>query len=360
MGLARLRARACAAGCLLLLACGAAAEWPPLPQQDGKALIPAQEWPWRPGTRTVTAYVFYPGGSLKGMDGRTGLFLTLHNWGGTEARGAPDPKTLVARYNVVAVAVDYLQSGPYDPGAGIPYDYGYFQALDALRALWWARSQLDTAGMPFDRGRVFATGGSGGGNVTLMCNKLAPRTFACAIDICGMAKLADDIAFGLGGRSRLNAGYDPGPESPRYLNPDSQAIRFVGHPAHAAVMKELGNTCKLISVHGVDDASCPVEDKRELTRNLAAAGLDVEPHFVTSADIDGAVFKSTGHSLGDRTEIVRKVAEDYLAPDGPNALRRNGPADFELRDAVRYPTPTGAYVISYAEGYPVARFETAR
>ena len=39
----------------------------------------------------------------------------------------------------------------------------------------------------------------GGGNITLMVNKLAPRTFAAAIDMSGMARLTDDIAFNLPG-----------------------------------------------------------------------------------------------------------------------------------------------------------------
>lgn len=348
------------AAVLLVLAGGAAGlVWPELPEKDGRAAIPAQEWPRQPGARTVTVYLQYPEGRLDAVTAQTGLFLTLHNWGGTAARGAPEPKTLAARYNVIAISLDYVQSGKYDADKGIPYDYGYFQALDALRALWWVRSRLDAAGTPFARGRVFATGGSGGGNVTLMCNKLAPRTFACAIDICGMAKLADDMAFGLNTRSRLNAGYAPDPESPRYLNPDAQAIRFAGHPDHAAVMQGLGNGCKLIPVHGVEDKSCPVEDKRELVRNYQAAGLDVEPHFITPSDVDGKVFTSAGHALGNRTEIVRRVAEAYLAPESPKARRRVAPADFDLGGEVRYPTPNGVYVISYAKGCPAGRFQPA-
>ena len=45
-------------------------------------------------------------------------------------------------------------------------------------------------------------------------------------------------------------------------------------------------------------------------------------------------------------------------PEGPDALVREGPSDFELRDdKVRYETPNGCFVISYEQGFPVGRFE---
>jgi len=336
----------------------AAEALPALPTASGEAGIPAQEWPRKPGPRTIRIYIHYPGGDRANVDERTGLMLSLHNWGGTGAIGAPDPETLAHRFNVVAISVDYVQSGKFDAEAGIPYDHGYFQALDALRALHFVWDGLKRAGTPFAEGRIFATGGSGGGNVSLMANKLAPRTFACIIDICGMPKLSDDVAFALPGGSRLNAGYSPDPDDPRYLNADAQAIRFVGHPAHTATMKALGNTAKVIIVHGTTDEACLPEDAQEMADNMQAAGLDVEPHFIIEGDLDGEVLKATGHSLGDRTRIVSKFADGYLMPDSTDAQVRTSPTDFECRDEeVRYDTPNGVYIYSYKEGFPVGRFE---
>ncbi len=338
----------------------AAADWPPLPDTSGEILVPAQSWPRQPGQRTVNVYIRYPGGAIANVRPSTGLMLSLHNWGGTGCIGTANPDVLANRYDVVAISVDYLQSGPYgDEGrAAAPYDFGYLQALDALRALSAVWHGLEERSIPFARGRSYVTGGSGGGNVTLMCNKLAPRTFACAIDVCGMAKLADDLAFGRPGRTHLNAGYSPDPEAPAYLNADAQALRFAGHPEHAAVMKRMGNACKLIVIHGLTDASCPVEDAKEMVTNLRAAGLDVEPHFITAADLDGKALTSTGHALGDRTLRVLKFADPYLTPGSPTTLVRTHPSDFERPDLpLRYDTPNGAYVISYASGYPVGRFE---
>jgi len=51
------------------------------------------------------------------------------------------------------------------------------------------------------------------------------------------------------------------------------------------------------------------------------------------------------------------VAGKYLMPDSPNAVTRRGPTDFERREDIRLATRHGQYVVSYAEGHPVGRFE---
>lgn len=341
----------------LLASTSLAADWPPLPPKDGTADIPAQAWPFQPGDRTVKAYVFYPGGSIDNVGPETGLMLNLHNWGGTGFRGACDPNYLTKEFNVVAVSVDYVQSGKWREDDA-PYDCGYYQSLDALRALYWVYNGLEKAGKAFDRSRIFATGGSGGGNVTLMVNKLAPRTFTCAVDMCGMAKLSDAIAFGEPGKTKLNAGYSRDPNSPRYLSPAAQAIRFPGHPGHLKTMKKLGNACKMMVVHGTTDHACPVDDAKEYCANMQAAGLDVEPHIITEKEIDGTAVKVTGHPLGNRTLIVGRFGGKYMRPDSDKKMTRTTPCDFQLRDEnVRYEAPGGVFIISYKNGYPVGRFE---
>lgn len=330
---------------------------PELPLENGAVTLPAQEWPQQPGPREIKAYLFYPGGSLTQVNRGTGMILTLHNWGGTAARGAPDPALLASRFNLIGIAVDYLQSGPYDPKAQPPYDYGMLQAMDALRALYFAYSELNRLQKPFAKGRIYATGGSGGGNVSLMAGKFAPRTFAVIIDLCGMAKLSDDIAFDLPGGSRLDAGYSQDPASPRYLPPHAQELRFLGHPGHLRAMQQLGCATHTILVHGADDDVCPVADKQELAEHMREAGLDVETHFITAADLDGKALTSSGHPLGDRTEIVCKFAADLLRPDAAAKCVRSAPNDFECRDEKTvYEVTGGKYIVSYMEGWPVLRF----
>ena len=336
------------------------AAWPELPSKNATVTLPAQEWPQKPGSRTITASIHYPDGTLESVDRSTGLMLTLHNWGGTNCAGTANPDALAKRLNVVAICVNYLQSGKQasidDPE---PYDCGYLQGLDALRALWFVFDGLKQRELAFDSRRIFATGGSGGGNVTQMANKLAPRTFTCVIDMCGMAKLSDDIAFNLPGGTGLNARWSRDPDSPNWLSPANQEIRFVSKPEHLSVLKRLKNATKIVVVHGVDDSTCPFADKQELVANMQAAGLDVEPHFITKDDLDGEVFTSSGHALGNRTEIVFRVAGKYLTPGTKTTLLRRQKTDFERRDSsVGFSVTGGEFVISYEAGYPVGRLVT--
>jgi len=348
--------------CLLLATCPIVngQTWPEFPVQDAAVEIPAQEWPMRPGERKVRVLIHFPDGQRTSVNAETGIMLSLHNWGGVDCVGTAAPGVLATELNVVAVCVNYLQSGPDDSIKGPePYDFGYLQALDALRALWYVRDSLQQRNIVYSDDRLFCTGGSGGGNVTLMANKLAPRTFACVIDMCGMKKLSDDIAFNLPGGSDLNARWSRDVAAPGFLSVDAQEIRFAGHPLHLAEMTRLKATSKIVVVHGVDDKTCPYTDAVEMVGLMQQAGIDVQPHYITADLIDGKAFRSTGHSLGDRTQIVLKVAGEFLKPGGSKSLRRDGASDFDRRESIRYATTNGEFVISYGQGYPVGAFEPA-
>lgn len=333
---------------------------PPLPDRSGTVVIPAQEWPFKPGPREITVHIRYPAGTIQSVGRETGLMLSLHNWAGVGFNGSADGAVLARTFNVIGIGVDYLQSGP-DAAikAPEPYDFGWLQALDALRALHYVFEGLKDRGIKFDSSRIFTTGGSGGGNVSLMANKLAPRTFTAVVDMCGMKKLSDDIAFNEPRGSSLNARYARDPQDPFYLSPDAQELRFLGNPTHLATMKQLGCTAKIISVHGSQDVICPFADAEEYSANMKASGLDFTFIPVTQDMLDGTVFSSTGHPLGNRTLIVQQVADKFLDPKSPDALRRKGTTDFERKEDVRYTTTNGTWIISYATGYPAGRFEAA-
>ena len=326
---------------------------PALPAVNGSVVLPAQKFPYHKGDRTIKVYLYYPEGKLSAVNSTTGLFLTLHKWQGRNAGGAPSPKVLSTRYNTICVAVDYLQSGP---ATMEPYDFGYLQSLDALRALHYVRAALDRDKIAFSKQRIYCCGGSGGGNVSLMVNKFAPRTFACVVDLSGMASLTDDIAFKLPGGSILNARYSKDPASPAYLEKQMQEIRDNGNPAHLALMKKIGNIAKIVVVHGVDDKYCLASDKKRVVENMKAAGLDVEPHFIEKKDIDGKVITNSGHSIGSRTKLLIKFADKYLS-EKSGEMRKNEKSDFDFKDEpIKFETSNGDYLISYAAGYPVSEF----
>jgi hypothetical protein len=315
----------------------------------------AQEWPFKPGRRMVKIWVEEP---PAGINSNTGLMLVLHNWGGfyTSPEYVKWCKTFATRFNVVAVSVNYLQSGA-ESKSDIPYDHGYLQAMDAIGALYTVRNQIMAKGVAFNENRIYSMGGSGGGNVTQMAMKLAPHTFACGVDICGMPGLIDPIAFGTGEGTSINAGYSRSPESPAYLSKDMQEIRDFGNIEHCRLLKAANLNLKIIIVHGVDDSSCPVLPKITQYKNMLDAGLSVDAHFLTEFDVDGTVITTTGHPVGDREQVVIKFADVYMKEDGKFAKSVTGPTDFSVKGKFEYPTSNGKYVIDYS-GFPKISFET--
>ena len=315
--------------------------------------VDCQEWPFKPGPRKVKLYVREPDA---GINPNTGFMLLLHNWGGTYKQTISWCDTLSTRYNVVAISVDYLQSGEPRLTAGIPYDHGYLQAMDCIRALYHVQKQLADADVPFNARRCYAAGGSGGGNVSLMVNKLAPHTFACVIDICGMPGLTDEIAYGLRG---LNAGYSRDPASPVFLSPAMQEIRNPGHPAHLKLQHAANPKNKVIIVHGLDDTSCRAIDKIAIYRNMIETGFRPDGHFLTEWHKEGTTIQNSGHSIGSRMHIIQKFADEYLMETGRLPLQVKGPTDIESKQVFRYPVTGGVYEIDYADGVPSIRFNAS-
>ncbi|OPZ29814.1 MAG: alpha/beta hydrolase fold protein [Lentisphaerae bacterium ADurb.BinA184] len=318
----------------------------------------AQDWPLKPGARRVRMHVEKPSG---GISADTGLMLVLHNWGGLCDQPIYQEwcRLFAERYNVIAMSVNYLQSAGEKPE--LPYDHGYLQAMDGLRAIHHIRHVLAEAEIAYNPRRCYAMGVSGGGNVALMVNKFAPRTFACVVDICGMPGLTDAIAYGLTEHgAHLNAGYSRDPASPAYLAAHMQAIRDPGHPGHLAIQHTANPANKVVIVHGQDDASCSVVHKIGIFKNMVEAGLRPDGHFLTAWHVDGAAVKDTTHSIGGREKIVFRFADDYLLPDGRLALATPGPDDFERGQDVVYPVTGGRYVIEYAHGPPTIRFEETK
>jgi hypothetical protein len=291
---------------------------------------------------------------MREVNAGTGLMLSLHNWGGTGFIGAPDPGVLSSRYNVVAIGVDYLQSGEgAPPETGFPYDTGYLQTMDALRALYVVYDGLRQASVAFDTQRLYACGGSGGGNVSLMANKLAPSTFACIVDLSGLASLTDGVAYGDPEGVDIRAGYTRDAAHPNYLPRHGQLIRDPGYDAHIGVMMAAGNSARIISIHGEDDASCDVSDKRRVLDALRRKGAEVHAHYISRVDIDGDLITESGHSIGNRTRLLQHFADPFLLPRSQECQRLTTPCDFDQRRNVVFPTDDVVYTVDYSRGYPV-------
>jgi len=312
-----------------------------------------QEWSFKPGTRNVKMYVREPN---NGINKDTGFMLLLHNWGGTYKQTKIWCDLLANCYNVVGISVNYLQSGEGKVTPGIPYDYGYIQAIDCLRAVYHVRQQLLDAGAVFNENRYYAAGGSGGGNVSLMCNKFAPHTFACIVDMCGMAALTDEIAFG---ECELNAGYSRDKKSPCFMSEDMQEIRDLGNPAHLLAQYKANPKNKVLIVHGLDDKTCCTY-KIKIFHNMVNAGFHPDGHFLTQWNVvNQQSVGNTEHSIGNRLAVIQEFGDDYLLPSprGALAVQTSCKNDFERSAKVIYPTKNGRYVVDYSQGTPSIKFE---
>jgi len=319
---------------------------------NGLHKFSAQEYRFEPGPREVQVYVRAP---KKGINSNTGLMLVSHNWGGTWKYTAPWCDILSDRFNLICMSVNYLQSGQAKHDK-VPYDHGLLQAMDCLRALYMVQKKLDDAKITFNRKRIYAAGASGGGNVSLMVNKLAPATFACIVDLCGMPGLTNDIAFGVG---RLNAGYSRDQNSPKYLTKAMQEIRDPGYLPHLAIQKKVNPRNKVVIVHGLDDTHCNPADKMLIASNMVRAKFRPDTYFLTPAFVDGKIIKNTSHAIGNRPEVIARFGGCYLSENGSFAAQITGKSDLDARHDVVYPVTGGKYIISF-KAEPTVSFEKSK
>lgn len=315
------------------------AGWKGLPSMQK---FSGQEYRFQPGSRKVEIYVREP---VNGINSNTGLMLLLHNWGGTWKQTASWCDMLADRYNLITVSVNYLQSGEIKHDQ-VPYDHGLLQAMDCLRAVYTIRQQLQQAGVKWNSRRLYAAGGSGGGNVSEMVNKLAPSSFAVIVDICGMPGLTDDIAYG---RGNLNAGYSRNPASPKFLTPAMQEIRDPGNLIHLQRQKKVNPSNKVVIVHGQDDLFCSVIDKINIFRNMIKAGFRPSGHFLCESDIDGKIITSSGHPVGNRLQVIVRYAGAFLEEDGVLSTSAMQVNDFDKAGKVEFPCTGGKYVVDFSK-----------
>lgn len=312
--------------------------WKGLPEMQK---FPGQEYCFAPGPRDVDIYVREP---ANGINSNTGLMLLLHNWGGTWKQTVPWCNSLADDYNLITVSVNYLQSGESQHGQ-VPYDHGLLQAMDCLRAVYLIRQQLQQAQVKWNEQRLYAAGGSGGGNVSLMLNKLAPASFAAIVDICGMPGLTDDIAYG---RGSLNAGYSNDPKSPKFLTPAMQEIRDPGHLLHLQRQKSVNPANKIVIIHGQDDPVCSVTDKITIFQNMIKAGFQPSGYFLTQSDVDGKRITTTGHAVGDRLQIIKHYAGIFLEENGVFSATTTQDNDFSQAGKVEFPCTGGKYIVDFS------------
>ena len=308
-----------------------------------------QDYEFLAKRRPVPMYVREP---AAGCNEQTGIMLLVHYWTGTYDMLFDACGDFCDRYNVVAITVNYLQSG-HDDQDGIPYDLALIQTVDNLRAIYHVQNRLRAEGKPFDQRRIYVAGQSGGGIIALMCAKLAPCTFSCVFDLCGCSGLTDHHAFGM-----KEGGWSRDPSSPFYRTPAHQEIRDPGNLNHLRKQFEMNPKEKYIIVHSLDDTTCSVFDKIAVFRNMVEAGFRPSAVFVTPQDVDGQAVTMTDHPVGNPPLIYIKYGDEYFKPNGKFACRRDGETDFELHHRVSYDVTGGVWTMDYSD-LPTISFRKA-
>ncbi|HEX7010605.1 MAG TPA: prolyl oligopeptidase family serine peptidase [Phycisphaeraceae bacterium] len=141
-------------------------------------------------SKPITALVLQP----DHVGPETGVMLFTHGWGGNRFQHEDKMVEVADRYNLIAMSVEYRQSGyDFDPVAGRgayrPYDASFLQVLDVLNGL---RTLLRERPM-IDRRRLYHYGGSQGGHIALLSAVYAPKTFAWIYVSCPLTHLDDRV-----------------------------------------------------------------------------------------------------------------------------------------------------------------------
>ena len=259
------------------------------------------------------------------QDENTGLMVVLHGWGGDYTQYDTSCGPWADMYNVITLQVNYRDSGDASP----IYDFGKYQAVDVLRAMDYVLSTY-----PVNTRRIIGWGASGGGDVILQVAKMAPRTFACIVELAGITRPTDSTDTDQGYTTDPDGGWETVAlgAGKSYTVPEYQ----LRNPQHDP---ELFNA-PITILHGDADDVVSVQHAHDLTSALLQAGKDVSLHIVAGGS----------HGFGgatDPTENNRYKATNKYASEAITTLETDGYTDFERRTVVALPTDQGTYLVDY-------------
>ena len=255
------------------------------------------------------------------LDADTGLLHIAHGWGGNRYQYQEMQRDFAERYNVVAIATEYRQSGyDFNPVTGLgayrPYDTSHLQVLDCLNAV---RTVIAlTPGV--NTRRLLAFGGSQGAHITMLMAAFCPNTFALAIAGSGISRVAPPLDEWAG----------------RDFSPDERAIRD-------AVRLVPGVRCPVVLMHGTADETVSHEHTQALEQALRAVGVEVRARYIEGGR----------HGLDPvttRRDVTVEMADDLL-----HTARTDGPTDFEQASRIAIPCETQQFVIDWSK--PACRLD---
>lgn len=184
-------------------------------------------------------------------------------------------------------------------------EMGMSQAMDHLMALQILQDILKENGYDYCQDRVYIYGQSHGAYLAYLCNRLAPDLFCGIID--NSAYLFpyylehDRQVTKMGEIFSLQKIY-------HYLMADQEIDRESYDLRY--LYQGFENQARIICYHGIDDEMIPLEEKRSFLDQVNGALL----HTISNQEVDGKIFKSTGHSLGaDMLRVFGMALEELEA-----------------------------------------------
>lgn len=167
-------------------------------------------------------------------------------------------------------------------------EMGLIQAMDNLMAVSVLQDIIRENGIRPCRDRVYIYGQSHGAYLAYLCNYLAPGLFTGIIDnsayLFPYFMEHDREVTCVGELFSLQKIY-------HYCLADQQVDRESYDLR--SLYADFTNHARIVVYHGADDEMIPLQEKEEFLKQIDHVIL----HVITDREVDGIVFRSTGHSL---------------------------------------------------------------
>lgn len=195
-------------------------------------------------------------------------------------------------------------------------NFGLLPAIDHLTVL----HQI-LATYPVDRRRIFVIGTSYGGYVASLLTKVAPNSFRMVVDNSGYSGPGDTEAtvYGLSLTGSVPScllrsviAFSPAEGTPAHFDEGRRLVRELGVAEHYRT----ASATTVYAYHSASDVVAPTANKQAVQAVLARMGRRYDLRIITSADVDGRVFKSADHAMGASMRGLFALSHQRWLEDG--------------------------------------------
>jgi len=231
--------------------------------------------------------------------------------------------------------------------------FGFLPAVDILQVV----GKVLKAEPRLNRKKIILFGSSYGGYIALLTGKFAPNTFSAVVDNSGyvgsnISEIVNKEILPCHSKKVINGTtFQMIEETPWtlynehsrfYFSDSRRAIRSLLRPEHWRQQETIYHI-----FHSVKDAVVPIKDKDRLA-GLLKKSARVCYRRITEEDIDGKIFKNTGHAM---KSSLRGLFDLAMEKDPGGMSRETALTDFDLEKQYRFVCGEETYVFRYSKGY---------